>query len=89
MVVPNLQPRLEVQLLHYRSPEAQADPVINRLDKLGFNHICFAVDDVEATVKHMKANGVEVRSEIKAFHNRQLFFLTGPEGITVELAQWQ
>ncbi len=42
MVVPGLSPRLEVQLLHYRHPQAQADPVIERLDKLGFNHICFA-----------------------------------------------
>lgn len=82
-------PRLEVQVLHYRSPEALPDPVIERLDKLGFNHICFAVEDAEATAKHMRDNGVEVRGELKLFHNRQLFFLTGPEGITVELAQWQ
>ncbi len=89
MVVPDLMPRLEVQLLHYRNPEAQADPLIERLDKLGFNHICFAVDDAEATINHVKAHGVQVRSELKGFHNRRLFFLTGPEGITVELAQWE
>jgi catechol 2,3-dioxygenase-like lactoylglutathione lyase family enzyme len=89
LIVPDLIPRLEVQILHYRTPEAQPDPLISRLDKLGFNHICFAVDDAEAIVKHLKDNGVEVRSELRLFHNRQLFFLTGPEGITVELAQWQ
>lgn len=89
MLIPGLTPRLEVQILHYRNPEARADPVINRLDKLGFNHVCFAVDDAEATVNHVKAHGVEVRSELKGFHNRRLFFLTGPEGITVELAQWE
>jgi catechol 2,3-dioxygenase-like lactoylglutathione lyase family enzyme len=89
LIVPDLIPRLEVQILHYRTPEAQPDPLISRLDKLGFNHICFAVDDAEDMVKHLKDNGVEVRSELKLFHNRQLFFLTGPEGITVELAQWR
>lgn len=88
LTVPGLTPRLEVQLLHYRRPEALADAHIARLDKLGFNHICFAVDDAEATVAHLKANGVEVRGELKGFHNRRLFFLTGPEGVTVELAQW-
>lgn len=88
MVVPGLSPRFEVQLLHYRRPEAQADPNIFRLDKIGFNHICFAVDDAEATVEHLRSNGVEVRQELKGFHNRRLFFVTGPEGITVELAQW-
>jgi len=88
MAVPGATPRFEVQLLHYRHPEAQSDEVIARLDKLGFNHICFAVDDAEATLRHLKANGVEVRSELSNFHNRRLIFLTGPEGITVELAQW-
>ena len=89
LVAQDAAPRLEVQVLHYRSPEALPDPVIERLDKLGFNHICFAVENAEATAKHMRDNGVEVRGELKLFHNRQLFFLTGPEGITIELAQWQ
>lgn len=88
LIVPGRTPRFEVQLLHYRRPEVVDDAVIARLDKLGFNHICFAVDDAEATVAHLKANGVEVRGELKGFHNRQLYFLTGPEGVTVELAQW-
>jgi catechol 2,3-dioxygenase-like lactoylglutathione lyase family enzyme len=88
LVVPGLSPRFEVQLLRYRRPEAVPDPEIARLDKLGFNHVCFAVDDIDATVARLRANGVEVRGELKGFHNRQLVFLTGPEGITVELAQW-
>jgi catechol 2,3-dioxygenase-like lactoylglutathione lyase family enzyme len=88
LIVPGRSPRFEVQLLHYRRPEAVADAEIARLDKLGFNHICFAVDDAEATVAHLRANGVEVRGELKGFHNRRLFFLTGPEGVTIELAQW-
>ena len=90
LAVPGLSPRFAVQILHYRNPEAAAmtanDP---RLDKLGFNHICFAVKDAEAMVRHLKSHGVEVKSELKAFHSRQLFFLTGTEGITVELAEWQ
>jgi catechol 2,3-dioxygenase-like lactoylglutathione lyase family enzyme len=89
LLVPDLTPRLEVQLLHYRRPEAQADPNIARLDKIGFNHICFAVDDAAATVERLKAAGVEVRGELAGFHQRRLFFITGPEGITVELAQWE
>jgi len=88
LIVPGVSPRFEVQLLRYRHPEAQADPNVCRLDKIGFNHICFAVDDAEATVEHLKSNGVDVRGELKGFHNRRLFFVTGPEGITVELAQW-
>lgn len=88
LVRPGAEPRLEVQLLHYRQPVAAADPGIARLDRLGFNHVCFAVDDIEAMVAHLRANGVAVRAELTSFHDRRLVFLTGPEGITVELAQW-
>jgi catechol 2,3-dioxygenase-like lactoylglutathione lyase family enzyme len=89
LVVPGLAPRLEVQLLRYRRPEARADPNIARLDKIGFTHICFAVDDAGATVERLRAAGVEVRGELAGFHQRRLFFVTGPEGITVELAEWE
>jgi catechol 2,3-dioxygenase-like lactoylglutathione lyase family enzyme len=88
LMLPGASPRFEVQLLHYRRPEAARDPNMARLDKLGFNHICFAVDDIDALVEDLRSNGVEVRGELRGFHDRRLFFLTGPDGITVELAQW-
>jgi hypothetical protein len=39
-------------------------------------------------VDHLRSNGVDVRGELQGFHDRRLFFVTGPDGITVELAQW-
>jgi catechol 2,3-dioxygenase-like lactoylglutathione lyase family enzyme len=54
LVLPGASPRFEVQLLHYRRPEAARDPNIARLDKLGFNHICFAVDVIEALVENLQ-----------------------------------
>ncbi|MFO1129647.1 MAG: VOC family protein [Rhodospirillales bacterium] len=89
LVRPGAAPRFEVQLLHYRRPVPTRDPNMARLDRLGFNHICFAVDDIEATIADLRSKGVEVRGELKRFHDRQLFFLTGPDGITVELAEWR
>jgi len=82
-------PRLEVQILRYLHPGPSVDPNAARLDKLGFNHVCFAVDDVEAEVRRLVAGGVSVRNEVMEFHDRKLVFLIGPEDITVELAQWQ
>ena len=35
-------PHSEVQLLRYRHPDAVVDANISKLNKLGFNHICFA-----------------------------------------------
>jgi catechol 2,3-dioxygenase-like lactoylglutathione lyase family enzyme len=81
-------PRVEVQLLRYRHPEPIVDADLTRLDKLGFNHVCFAVENIEAEVRRLSAAGIELRNEIMEFHDRKLVFLCGPEGITVELAQW-
>ncbi len=81
-------PRLEIQLLRYRQPTPLPNPDIARLDRLGFNHICLAVDDIEAEIAKLRASGVELRNEIMQFHNRKLAFISGPEGVTIELAQW-
>jgi catechol 2,3-dioxygenase-like lactoylglutathione lyase family enzyme len=88
LVLEHVSPRTEVQLLRYHHPDAIIDPNIAKLNKLGFNHICFAVDDVEAEVTKLKAAGVRLRNEIMDFHSRKLVFVYGPEDITVELAQW-
>ena len=88
LVLDKASPRMEVQLLKYRQPDPTPDPDITDLTKLGFNHICFAVDDVETELKRLKASGVEARNDIMDFHSRKLVFLSGPEGITVELSEW-
>jgi catechol 2,3-dioxygenase-like lactoylglutathione lyase family enzyme len=88
LALANVLPRTEVQLLKYHHPDPLPDPAISNLTKLGFNHICFAVDDLEAEVARLKAKGVQLRNEVMAFHNRKLVFLSGPEGVTVELAEW-
>ena len=88
LALSNVSPRTEVQLLKYRHPDPIPDPNIGNLSKLGFNHVCFAVDDLEAEVARLKAHGVQLRNEVMDFHNRKLVFLSGPEGVTVELAEW-
>jgi hypothetical protein len=48
----------------------------------------FAVDDVHAEVSKLEAHGFKRRNEIMDFHSRKLVFMDGPEGVTVELAEW-
>ena len=88
LVLPHTTSHLEVQLLRYRQPQPILDPDILKLNKVGFNHICLAVDDIDAEVQRLSAKGVRIRNEIMQFHDRKLIFLCGPEGVTVELAQW-
>jgi len=78
----------EIQLLHYRYPPILPDPNIRNLARPGFNHLCFAVDDIEAEIAKLTAAGVKLRNQMLDYHDRKLVFLDGPEGVTIELAQW-
>ncbi|MGD9656588.1 MAG: VOC family protein [Methylocystis sp.] len=88
LVLENVSPRTEIQLLRYLRPEPMRDPAIRDLHRIGFNHVCFAVDYIEAEVAKIRAAGFQTRNEIMTFHSRKLVFIDGPEGVTVELAQW-
>lgn len=78
----------EVQLLRFHRPSLPADPDEGDLARLGFNHVCFAVDDLDATLARLSAAGVRTRNEIMTFHDRRLVFLVGPGDVTIELAEW-
>jgi catechol 2,3-dioxygenase-like lactoylglutathione lyase family enzyme len=78
----------EIQLLHFRHPVLQPDPAIRNLARPGFNHLCFATNDIEADIARFTAAGVKLRNTMLEYHDRKLVFLDGPEGVTIELAQW-
>ena len=81
-------PHCEIQLLTYRQPGAIANPDLATRRQCGFNHVCFAVDDLEAELRRLRAQGVRSLSEVMLFHDRKLVLLAGPENIIVELAEW-
>ena len=79
----------EVQLLRFHRPTPRSDPQESDLARLRFNHVCFAVDDLDAALARLREAGVEVRNDVLEFHDRRLVFVRGPGDITVELAEWQ
>jgi catechol 2,3-dioxygenase-like lactoylglutathione lyase family enzyme len=87
LVLPGAVPRLEVQLLRYRRPDPIPDPNVAHLQKVGFNHVCFAVDDVDRELGRLRAAGFEARSDILDFQGRRLAFVRGPEDVTIELSE--
>ncbi len=88
MVLEGAPAHFEIQLLHFRHPVLSPDPSIANLARPGFNHICFATDDIEADIARLTAAGVTLRNEMMRFHDRKLIFIEGPEQVTIELAQW-
>jgi catechol 2,3-dioxygenase-like lactoylglutathione lyase family enzyme len=78
----------EVQLLRFHHPIVPANPAESNLARLGFNHVCFAVEDLDATLTRLRAGGAHPRNEVMDFHNRRLVFVVGPGDVTIELAEW-
>lgn len=78
----------EVQLLRFHHPVLPENPDEANLARLGFNHVCFAVDDLDAALARLRAGGVRTRNAIMDFHDRRLLFLVGPGNVTIELAEW-
>ena len=87
LVLAGASPRTEVQLLAYRAPSAIPNPSIEQLNAIGYNHVCFSVEDLDGELRRLVAAGVQTRTRVLDFHGRKLVFLRGPEGITVELSE--
>jgi catechol 2,3-dioxygenase-like lactoylglutathione lyase family enzyme len=88
LVIPDADPRQEVQLLHYLAPPVQSDDGSGDLGRIGFSHVCFRVADLDATVRRLVEAGVQLRNEPMVFHDRKLVFVRGPSDVVVELAEW-
>jgi catechol 2,3-dioxygenase-like lactoylglutathione lyase family enzyme len=88
LAIPGAEPHQEVQLLHFRRPGDLVDRSSGNLAGTGVNHVCFRVDDLDATVAEFDAAGFPTRNQAMVFHDRKLVFLVGPANVVVELAQW-
>jgi catechol 2,3-dioxygenase-like lactoylglutathione lyase family enzyme len=78
--------RQEIQLLRFHQPPIKVDGGTGTLDRTGFNHVCFRVNDMAAMLDHLAANGITPRGAILDYHDKKLAFLDGP-GVVVELAE--
>lgn len=78
-----------VELNRFHAPaairgEARDAPV----NTLGIRRIMFAVDDLEDTLRRLRAHGAELVGEVAQYEDvYRLCYVRGPEGILVGLAQ--
>ena len=79
-----------LELIQYFSPPGGKDPELNKANRLGFRHLAFSVDDIEAVVQMLKAKGVEFVSDIQTWKKtgKKLVYFYGPDNILLELAQY-
>ena len=78
-----------IELTKYRHPPlVAAEPAVPPPNVRGLRQIMFAVDDLDATVTRLRAEGAELVGEMVQYEESyRLCYLRGPAGIIVALAE--
>ena len=79
-----------LELIQYFSPEGSKDPDLEKPNQIGFRHMAFQVENIEAIVEQLQNNNVEFMSEIREYPKtgKKLVYFKGPDGIVLELAEY-
>jgi catechol 2,3-dioxygenase-like lactoylglutathione lyase family enzyme len=77
-----------IELARYRSPPCERDNGCAPANTPGIRHILFAVDDIQASLAALRAQGGELVGELVNYQDSYwLCYVRGPAGIIVELAE--
>src|SRR3982750_15864 len=77
-----------IELDKFHTPDAiRFGPVDAPVNALGYRRVMFAVEDIDAVVAHMRAQGAEIIGEMQFENSYRLAYIRGPEGIIVALAE--
>ncbi|MHB8233934.1 MAG: VOC family protein [Solirubrobacteraceae bacterium] len=77
-----------IELSRFHSPAGQDHDRDAPANALGIRHVTFVVDEVDAMVERLRADGVELVGDLESYDDHyRLCYVRGPEGIIVELAQ--
>ncbi|OFI38580.1 hypothetical protein BIU82_04470 [Arthrobacter sp. SW1] len=77
----------KLELTRFVSPEPVGE-MGRPVNSFGFSHICYEVDDVEAVVAKAREAGYGLVRELVNYENvYRLAYISGPEGLLVEVAQ--
>ncbi len=96
IIAPGGEPRIE--LLHYKSPRGASLPLNSLPNTIGVRHIAFRVDDIHDMTARLKKAGVPLFGEPVSAppdvvkHDagqKTLLYFTDPDGVILELAQYQ
>jgi len=78
-----------LELTKYHAPEAvPAEPQSPPPNTLGLHRVMFAVDDLDDTVRRLRAHGAELLGDVVRYEDvYRLCYLRGPAGVIVALAE--
>jgi len=77
-----------LELVKFRAPSSPDGEPQAPANTPGIRHLTFEVDDVDAAVAGVRAQGGELVGEVERYEDiYRLCYVRGPEGIIVELAE--
>ncbi|HEY1853234.1 MAG TPA: VOC family protein [Solirubrobacterales bacterium] len=80
--------RGKIELVKFHSPAIRAGDREAPSNAAGIRHLCFAVDDLDATLARLESRGGELVGTIESYSDAyRLCYVRGPEGVIVELAE--
>lgn len=78
----------QIELVKFNSPESPLGDPKAPANAPGLRHLCFAVDDLDATLSRLQAKGATLVGEVVTYGTSyKLCYVRGPEGIIVEVAE--
>ena len=81
-------PNIMIEIWQYINPKTPDEPVNGSLEKLGYTHICFEVDDISAEFTRLSDLGVNFFSEPQQIPGALTVFAHDPDGNIFELLQY-
>ena len=88
LALPNTQTNIE--LIKYYSPEGERDSKLSLPNQISFRHIAIEVKGIEKVVSDLKKREIQFFSDMESYNNaKKLCYFLGPEGIIVELAEYE
>jgi lactoylglutathione lyase/glyoxylase I family protein len=72
--------RTFIEVFHNANAVAGDTPLIN--------HLCLEVDDMDATIAHVRANGYEISDKSFGCDNTWQSWITDPSGVRLELFEY-
>jgi catechol 2,3-dioxygenase-like lactoylglutathione lyase family enzyme len=77
-----------LELIKFQSPSHEGGNAHEPANVPGLRHLAFVVDDIEAALAALQAQGGELVGELVQYGNSyRLCYVRGPAGIIVELAE--
>jgi catechol 2,3-dioxygenase-like lactoylglutathione lyase family enzyme len=77
-----------IELSSFTTPRSPGRGEAEASNVPGLRHLCFQVDDLDATLERLREHGAELVGTVERYEDiYRLCYLRGPEDIIVELAQ--